>query len=287
MKQIIPIIVSLLLPCVAYAQPKAQIKVQYSSTAPSRSPKPGKPVEMTLLTGKDGSMYFNPMSLYVDSLCSTADGKAKLREIQMKAWVTTNPDGSMSIDMTKGNAPKKSVYTYAIKDPAKSTVTLYGKWGSDNGYYTEPYEQQQWEVVADSTATVLGYECVMARMAYHGREWKAWFAPEIPVQDGPWKFCGLPGLILKAETADGLFSFVADALQTVDEPMPPMYSERDYSKTDRREALKSEDYLRNNEESVLKAQLGPTVRIDYRDENGNPIEVPKFDRQLHAIETDY
>ncbi|WP_181898807.1 GLPGLI family protein [Chryseobacterium indoltheticum] len=34
-----------------------------------------------------------------------------------------------------------------------------------------------------------------------------WFAPEIPIQDGPHEFCGLPGLIVKAEDAKGDHSF--------------------------------------------------------------------------------
>lgn len=56
----------------------------------------------------------------------------------------------------------------------------------------------------DSTADVLGYECVMAESDYHGRRWRAWFSPDLPLPFGPWKLHGLPGLILKAE-ADAAF----------------------------------------------------------------------------------
>ena len=47
-------------------------------------------------------------------------------------------------------------------------------------------------------------------MPFGGRIWTAWFAPEIKTSDGPYKFLGLPGLILKLEDDKGdyRFSFV-------------------------------------------------------------------------------
>lgn len=41
--------------------------------------------------------------------------------------------------------------------------------------------------------------CQLASCRFRGRNYQAWFAPEIPVSAGPWKMGGLPGLIVEME----------------------------------------------------------------------------------------
>lgn len=64
--------------------------------------------------------------------------------------------------------------------------------------YEEPLPKFEWELIG-VTDTVAGYACSTAKTRFRGREWTVWFTLEIPVSAGPWKFNGLPGLILKAQ----------------------------------------------------------------------------------------
>lgn len=48
-----------------------------------------------------------------------------------------------------------------------------------------------------------------------GRQWIAWFTNEIPFQDGPFKFYGLPGLIVKLEDSEDYHKFLLKGNQTI------------------------------------------------------------------------
>lgn len=61
-----------------------------------------------------------------------------------------------------------------------------------------------WRITAD-TCTVMGYACRKAVTEFRGRVWHVWFCPALPVDSGPYKFRGLPGLILKAEDTAGAY----------------------------------------------------------------------------------
>lgn len=266
----------------AVAQGEADIIASYDCTAPGRYGK-AKSSKMLLLAGTEESKYFNELSLWVDSLKSTPGGEAKYMDILQKACMTVEPDGSVSLDLRKG--PVKSINTYVFTNTADDRLTLYDKFGEDPGYYDEPLSEMSWTIDADSTSSILGYECFMAESDYHGRHWKAWFSPEIPLPFGPWKLHGLPGLILKAEAAGG-FSFVAIGVEKTDRIMSPMYLREKYSKVDRKKALENAEYFINNEESIKNAQ-GQKMEIYTLDDSGNKVEIPKYDGLKLNLEPDY
>ena len=110
----------------------------------------------------------------------------------------------------------------------------------------------QWEI-GDSTKTILGYDCIKAHTNYHGRDWTVWFTPEIPLQEGPWKLCGLPGLILEATETSGQHSFVATGLEITDKEIVPIYSPSKYEKLERKELLRRQRYNRDNQENITNA----------------------------------
>ena len=78
--------------------------------------------------------------------------------------------------------------------------------------YIESLPKMSW-TISEETKDVLGYDCQKAETDFRGRHWTVWFAPDIPVDCGFWKFSGLPGLILSAESKDGFFNYTAVSIE--------------------------------------------------------------------------
>lgn len=53
-----------------------------------------------------------------------------------------------------------------------------------------------WKLIPE-TDTISGYVCKKAKVKFRGSNLTAYYSTEIPISFGPWKFDGLPGLILK------------------------------------------------------------------------------------------
>ncbi|WP_081414005.1 GLPGLI family protein [Chryseobacterium daeguense] len=58
-----------------------------------------------------------------------------------------------------------------------------------------------------STSTIGGYKCNKASVSIGGKKFIAWFTHDIPISDGPYKFRGLPGLILKLNEVNNYIGF--------------------------------------------------------------------------------
>lgn len=57
-------------------------------------------------------------------------------------------------------------------------------------------EKLFWELKTEKDS-INGYSCQKATSSFGGRIWTAWFTTNITIQDGPYKFWGLPGLIVE------------------------------------------------------------------------------------------
>ena len=72
----------------------------------------------------------------------------------------------------------------------------------------------KWELL-QGDSTIAGYQCQKAKTRLFGRDYIAWYAPEVELPYGPYKFCGLPGLIFKVQDTEDNFSFTLTGLQKV------------------------------------------------------------------------
>lgn len=83
----------------------------------------------------------------------------------------------------------------------KNTNTLFALerdlFGKEDYYYAkETIPIQKW-TTNNNKKSIGNILCLSATCTFRGRDYTAWYAPSIPSNNGPWKFNGLPGLILE------------------------------------------------------------------------------------------
>jgi len=72
-----------------------------------------------------------------------------------------------------------------------------------------------WELTNEKKV-ISGYECIKAKLKFRGVNWVAWFTTELPYAHGPWKFHGLPGLIMEISDEYNKYNFHAQKIEFVE-----------------------------------------------------------------------
>jgi len=87
-----------------------------------------------------------------------------------------------------------------------------------------------WKILSDKEK-IGEFNAQKATVKFAGRQWTAWFTTDIPFQDGPYKFSGLPGLIVKIEDKTNSHSFILKEVKNL-KPDEVWISENDKKRFD-------------------------------------------------------
>lgn len=259
----------------AVAQNGASLEVFYRATSPSLR-KEGVVVtnQYALLISDKGSKFYSPRTEALDSLQSTPEGKKVYQQMALNAYLGGKPK----------DVPRPDGSYYVVKNFEKGKLEHYDVIGQEKYRYGEPIEQLTW-TVTDSTKRVLGYECMQGVADYNGRHWTAWFTTELPVQQGPWKLHGLPGLILEASADGGVYKFEAIGLTQTSKEITPVYLKDDYHSMSRKKYLKEKRSFADDPLKRLNMQMGGIIQ---KVTHADGTEVTKVaTSSADFLETDY
>lgn len=130
---------------------------------------------MLLNINKNKSEYFSAEKFASDSIL---DEQAK------KGILGMPPNKDMITDRIVKNLSDKTLQHITVLFSTRYTVsqTVAHNW-----------------TILPEVSTLLNHKVQKATTNFGGRKWTAWFTSEIPISDGPYKFFGLPGLIMKIE----------------------------------------------------------------------------------------
>lgn len=189
------------------------------------------------------------------------------------------------------NKSQKSIYfanpvfeDRIIKNIETNTTVNFENF-LENSYSYETHDEITWNVLKDSKK-IGSFTAQKATANFGGRHWTAWFTEEMPFQHGPYKFGGLPGLILELKDDDNefIFSFnrninipneydTSSFLESFygDKPVKTSYSKI--------EKLKINYYNDPYREFKLGQKKG-----NFQDDQGNTIDKPDYNKMAKIVQ---
>lgn len=202
-----------------------EVSYRYSHPVQTmRSALPDVVNQYVLITDGQKSKFYSPKTEMIDSIESTPKGFEAFNTFKRVCWETGK----------QKDIPRVDGSFYITKFKKTNKIHTYDVASATRFHFSEPYNMPKWELT-DSVKNILGYECQMAKTRFHGRMWIAWFTPNVPMQEGPWKLTGLPGLILEAECDGGQYRFVADGIQQTNKPVTDIYGKEKWDEIKREE----------------------------------------------------
>jgi GLPGLI family protein len=144
--------------------------------------------------------------------------------------------------------------------------------------YEEDLNAFNW-VISNETSTISDYKVQKASVSYGGRNWIAWYCTDLPFSDGPYKFRGLPGLIVNLYDTKKHYEFELVFIGKPEKETPIELSERGWVTTSRENFLKAEDGFRENiisnaKKAGLSSAAQQTAARNMAKRN-NPIELDR------------
>ncbi|MDR1197713.1 MAG: GLPGLI family protein [Prevotellaceae bacterium] len=160
---------------------------------------------MTLDIGKNICKYYSEKQKLYDSI---------MRAQIMQAFQTNNKKITISaLGHPPGNVRSVVYFNY----PA-GKITVFERI-IEFYEYTENIENINWKFFQNETKELLGYNCNKVTCTFRGRDYEAWYTPDIPINGGVWKFGGLPGLILSLTDTKKQVQFVCESVEKVSVPI--------------------------------------------------------------------
>ena len=252
---------------------KAYLKCQYEYTRKSDTLiGKTKDDQLILQVGEKVSKCYSHYSNRVDSINALPNGRrisGKMIDIAIKSG-----------EFFKGNYLHKRMKAYIYKNYPQGEMTVTDGLSLQDYVYEDELNAQQWEI-RNSTKTILDYPCQMAVCDFRGREWTAWFTTDIPVSNGPWKFSGLPGLIMEAYDKGNQYVFTIVGLQKVEDE--PIFFSETYVGSKRFEKSNRIDFLKAKKRYLMDMNGYIEMETGIDLSGGNPPKIMRYD----LLELDY
>lgn len=184
--------------------------------------------------------------------------------------------GQMSMNINGGHF-KGRIRDVVEKTYPQFTIDFFSYIGFDRYHTSEQQDKIQWKIFPD-TENAGGCNAQKAETRLLGRIWTAWFCKEYPIQDGPYKFHGLPGLIVKIYDADQSHIFELKGIKNLKDEEKwiselEQKSSKKLIKVSRDKFRKAFVEDRNDPMKAWRSSPGGMVSYQVTDASGKPVNM--------------
>lgn len=198
----------------------------------------------------------------------------------------TNDEAKAQQEGNKVSNRGMDIYVLSSFETGRSVVTH--PLNFDYYKYEEEMIRPEWVIDESVTETKSGYKCHKATADYLGRAWTAWYTPEVPTPAGPWKLWGLPGLIVEASEADGIYSFSLSSFAPMDEQDSKIdcdkYVVLGEVKTDTKAKVTNLLQLYITDMQKFFQMIFPGAKVVIQDQHGNKLKGEELRNKFVNIE---
>lgn len=174
---------------------------------------------------------------------------------------------------------KTDVTPYHLFDFEKDSIFSHSLVFTTPYFVADKIYKPKWQIVKEYK-TIGNYNCQKATTAFRGRNYQAWFCEAIPVNFGPWKFNGLPGLILEIEDELKVLKITATSID-IGATLDFDFSTKSIPKKGKRISMKEFVVLKDNESSEIMQYV-----ISKQDRNAE-IEIVDPPKKRKGLELTY
>ncbi|WP_344826330.1 GLPGLI family protein [Chryseobacterium ginsenosidimutans] len=109
-------------------------------------------------------------------------------------------DWTVTINLDNGRKPNKQYFVSDINDESERNIFFTSSVDKRDFFIFDRVPKPDWKIEENQTKKILGYNCIKATGIFRGSKVTAYFTRDLPYSAGPFKFYGLPGLILDIRT---------------------------------------------------------------------------------------
>lgn len=214
---------------------------------------------------------------FIPDSTNTSDVKTEMMNLDKSSegskfysYTVYHSDSIMRVDLEKQLATtgminvtsemRKGLVRYSVsKDYPHYKTFLHNQILGDH-YKVSDDRKLNWKMSAEKQK-IGEWNTQKAETEFGGRKWIAWFTSDIPIQDGPYKFHGLPGLIVKLEDRTKSHIFTLQAVKNIKYIPSDIFGEKEIAVKQQQYERLIKEYENDPTKGRRQMQMGGVTMI--------------------------